>query len=77
MKTYRLSTAQIPRKELQIRQLATGRPLVWLRRGWADLRAVPIASLVYGASLATIAFICTYLTGAPWMRTGGPWRFGH
>jgi len=62
MNTYRLSTARLPQRELRIRQLATGRPLEWLRQGWADLRAAPLASLVYGAVLAMIAFICTYST---------------
>jgi uncharacterized membrane protein len=35
-----------------IRIVAPGAPWRWLRKGWADLRAAPFASLFYGAALA-------------------------
>ena len=32
-----------------VHQVDTGRPLQWLRMGWDDLRANPLASLTHGA----------------------------
>jgi len=64
MKTYRLSTARLPRKEFKIPRLAAQRPFTWLRQGWGDLRAAPLTSLVYGIFLAGVGLACTYLTFA-------------
>lgn len=36
----------------EVRRVALGRPLVWLRAGWRDLAANPIASLAYGLLFA-------------------------
>lgn len=35
-----------------IRQIAISQPLVWLQKGWADLRANPLPSLAYGLLFA-------------------------
>ena len=35
----------------QVRAVDRGAPMRWLRKGLADLRAAPVASLFYGAAL--------------------------
>ncbi|MFY8062563.1 MAG: DUF2189 domain-containing protein [Usitatibacteraceae bacterium] len=40
-----------------IRMVALGQPLVWLARGWADLRANPFASLFYGACFSVMGLV--------------------
>lgn len=35
-----------------IRQITIGQPLVWLQKGWADVRANPLPSLAYGLLFA-------------------------
>lgn len=47
-----------------IRQVSTGRSLVWLKRGGLDLIATPFASLSYGVALALIGFLIVGLAGA-------------
>lgn len=59
--TYRLSTAEIPRREYKIPSLPAGRTWSWLRRGWADLVAAPAISLAYGLLLALVGFLLTFL----------------
>jgi uncharacterized membrane protein len=46
-----------------IRSLAPGAPWRWLRRGWADLRAAPGASLFYGAVLALMGVVLVRVVG--------------
>jgi uncharacterized membrane protein len=38
--------------KITLRRIAADRPLVWLRAGWQDLKANPIASLSYGLLFA-------------------------
>jgi len=38
----------------QVRQVAPHQPFLWLSRGWADLRARPLASLFYGACFSAM-----------------------
>lgn len=40
-----------------IAQIAPGRPLTWLARGWNDLRACPLPSLFYGLCFAVMGLI--------------------
>ncbi len=40
-----------------IRVVALDQPLVWLARGWADLRANPFASLFYGGCFAAMGLL--------------------
>jgi len=49
------------------RQVGADAPWRWLRRGWADLRAAPRQSLLFGA----ITVILSYLV------TGATWQFGN
>ena len=49
------------------RVLAWSAPLRWLRLGWADWRAVPRISLVYGAFVAAV---CLLMSWVGW-RVGG------
>lgn len=41
--------------------LSLGAPLGWLRRGWADIRKAPLASLSYGGVLVLFSYLITYL----------------
>jgi uncharacterized membrane protein len=48
-----------------VRTVGADAPWRWLRKGAADLRAAPAASLFYGAVLAAMGFLLTrYYTGA-------------
>lgn len=49
------------------RRLAPGEPLVWLKLGWADLKAAPGQSLSYGLLMLLLS----------WMITAATWRFGN
>jgi len=62
MSTYTLSTAHIPRREYQIPHQNMLRPLVWLKRGFDDMLAMPGVSLAYGAAVAAVAFLLVFLT---------------
>jgi uncharacterized membrane protein len=46
-----------------IRSLAPGAPWRWLRKGWADLRTAPGASLFYGAVLAVMGAVLVRMVG--------------
>jgi len=49
----------------QVRAVGRDAPRRWLRKGFADLRAAPAASLFYGAVLALMGFLLTrYYAGA-------------
>lgn len=41
----------------QVRTVSGGAPLRWLRRGWADVRRSPLASLFYGAAFAIMGML--------------------
>ncbi|MDZ7751702.1 MAG: DUF2189 domain-containing protein [Gammaproteobacteria bacterium] len=41
--------------------LSLGAPFGWLRRGWADIRRAPLASLSYGVMLVLFSYLITYL----------------
>jgi uncharacterized membrane protein len=60
MTTYRLSTAEIPRREFSISLLPVERPLEWLRLGWEDFRARPFVSSAYGLVFALVGFALTF-----------------
>ena len=48
-----------------VRSIDVRAPWRWLRQGWDDLRAAPVASLFYGAVLALMGFLLTrYYAGA-------------
>ncbi|NMG37205.1 DUF2189 domain-containing protein [Azoarcus sp. TTM-91] len=54
----------------QVRQVATSRPLLWLRLGLQDMRDSPSASLSYGAILAAIGYmILAYAASMPYLFT--------
>ncbi len=40
-----------------IREVAAGRPLLWLARGWADMRATPWQSFFYGFCFAAMGLL--------------------
>jgi len=55
----------------QIKKVDAGRPVVWLERGWSDLKRAAVPSLIYGAwvaafgfSLLLVAWRFTYLVPA-------------
>lgn len=48
MSTYVVATAHLPRRTFQIHQHAWRRSLRWLARGWRDMRAAPVVSLLHG-----------------------------
>ena len=47
---YHVSPGYLP----EIKQLTMGQPLVWLRKGWKDLRRNPIIGVAYGALIVVI-----------------------
>lgn len=49
------------------RRLATGAPLSWLQKGWADMKAAPRPSLCYGVALLLLSYLITTAT----------WLFGN
>lgn len=53
-----------------IRAVDTGRPLVWLKQGWQDLQANPLASLSYGLLFAVAGYlILAYAAHQPYLFT--------
>lgn len=53
-----------------VHHVDAGRPLQWLRMGWDDLRANPLASLTHGAILAVIGYlILAYAANMPYLFT--------
>ncbi|HNQ75115.1 MAG TPA: DUF2189 domain-containing protein [Pseudothauera hydrothermalis] len=53
-----------------VRRVATAAPLHWLRLGWEDLRANPLASLTHGAILSIIGYlILAYAANKPYLFT--------
>ncbi len=48
----------------QVREVAAGEVVGWVRRGWDDLRAAPAASLFYGAVLAAMGYVLGRFVGA-------------
>ncbi|MEM8915672.1 MAG: hypothetical protein AAGC83_07530, partial [Pseudomonadota bacterium] len=48
-----------------IRSVYTDKPWSWLGRGWADFKAAPTVSIVYGGFFAVIGAIIIYLA---WTR---------
>ncbi|MBK1724510.1 DUF2189 domain-containing protein [Thiocystis violacea] len=61
MSTYTLSTQQLPRRQFEIRSLDHDRPVEWLRQGFADLKAAPFLSSVYGLVVAGCGGLFAYL----------------
>ena len=51
-----------PARQIKIRRIAIDRPLVWLRAGWQDLKANPIASISYGLLFAIAGDVILLLT---------------
>lgn len=51
------------------RKLSPGAPLRWLRLGWRDLRAAPVASLTYGVGI----FLISATVSAIGWRYGSGW----
>jgi uncharacterized membrane protein len=47
----------------EIRHIGVDAPLAWLGRGWADLRAAPVASVFYGAVLTLMGLVLGRLAG--------------
>lgn len=53
-----------------VRQVEAARPLVWLRRGWEDMRVNPAASLTYGVFFSVLGYlILAYATELPYLFT--------
>jgi uncharacterized membrane protein len=52
------------------RQLRTGAPFVWLRRGWADLVSAPRQSLTYGTVVVLLSWALAYIA----ISFGGYWE---
>lgn len=53
-----------------IRAVEAGRPLMWLKMGWQDLRDNPLASLVYGLIFAVAGYlILAYAADLPYLFT--------
>jgi uncharacterized membrane protein len=76
MSTYILSTSQIPRRVYGISDLSILRPLRWLRKGFADLVAMPGLSLTYGAAVAALAFVFVVMTAGGQQFFLVPFLFG-
>jgi uncharacterized membrane protein len=54
----------------EVRRIGLGRPLAWLRSGWRDMRASPIASLAYGLLFAIAGdVILIFAWGNPYLST--------
>lgn len=52
----------------QVRRIEPSRPIAWLRMGWQDLGANPVASLTYGVLLALIGgLILSLADGRPYL----------
>ncbi|MCC6706401.1 MAG: DUF2189 domain-containing protein [Gammaproteobacteria bacterium] len=47
----------------RLRELGLSAPLHWLDRGFHDMLAAPVASLFYGAMLATMGYLLTHFYG--------------
>ena len=47
----------------RLRELGLSAPLHWLDRGFHDMLAAPVASLFYGAMLATMGYLITHFYG--------------
>jgi uncharacterized membrane protein len=62
MNSYTLATSQTPRRSFSIPRLPSRQPISWLRSGIDDLKAAPVASLLYGAAVAALAFVLVSLT---------------
>jgi len=62
MTSYTLATSQTPRRSFSIPRLPSRQPISWLRSGIDDLKAAPVASLLYGAAVAALAFVLVSLT---------------
>lgn len=48
----------------EVRQIGLGAPLMWLRRGWADIWRQPGASLFYGAAIAVAGVVILSVTAS-------------
>ncbi len=84
--TTSISVRHSPPLHVEIRHVAVGQPLQWLRRGWDDLRAIGLPGIAHGALIAvlgavllmlgsthlylTAAAVTGYLLVGPIMTTG-------
>ncbi|HMV38853.1 DUF2189 domain-containing protein [Plasticicumulans sp.] len=48
----------------QLRDLSPDRPLVWLRKGWRDTLATPVASLLYGGLFVLMGWLLIHHVAA-------------
>lgn len=46
------------------RQLTAGAPLIWLKKGWSDLKAAPQQSLAFGLIMVALSYL---ISGAAWI----------
>lgn len=47
--------------ELEVNRIPFGQPLVWLQKGWRDIRAAGWYSLTYGAAIVLVSAILTLI----------------
>ncbi|HXF45475.1 MAG TPA: hypothetical protein VNK91_05085, partial [Burkholderiaceae bacterium] len=55
-----------PAIPLPVRSVAPLRPFVWLRLGWQDMLAAPLASLVHGMLVLAGGWIILAIARAAW-----------
>jgi uncharacterized membrane protein len=84
--TTSISLGHSPTLHLEIRHVGAGQPILWLKRGWDDLKAIGMPGIAHGALIAilggvllmlgsshlyfTAAAITGYLLVGPVMTTG-------
>jgi uncharacterized membrane protein len=57
--------------QVRLRPLQTHQPLGWLARGWADLRACPLAGVLHGLLMAAFGLTLLQLAGQQfWLLAG-------
>jgi uncharacterized membrane protein len=58
--------------QLRVRSVEPGRPLVWLRKGWADLVRCPLPGLLHGLAAALFGLLLVLVAREDfWILAGG------
>ena len=60
----------------QLRDLSPDRPLVWLRKGWRDTLATPVASLLYGGLFVLMGWLLIHHVAAGNLQPALPLAWG-